>query len=95
FAGPQDAANPEHARPFWYGGNFKVTVEVGAPVPGTTHHVFQTCCAYLLRLKVWKRTTDGCSASQHFHYNFSEFSFTVVRSDLPCGEGLLSKLPLP
>ena len=102
FAGAQGAyrvtlpaANPEHARPFWYGGNFKVTVEVGAPVPGTTHHAFQTCCAYLLRLKVWKRTTDGCSASQHFHYNFSEFSFTIVRSDLPCGEGLLGTLALP
>jgi len=76
------ATNPEHDRPFWYGGNFKVTVTIDATIPANPHKVFETCCAYLLRLKVWKRTTDGCTSSQYFHYNYSEFSFTVIREDL-------------
>ena len=82
------ASDPEHDRPFWYGGNFQVTVTVGDPVPLTPHQVFETCCAYLLRLDVWKRTTSGCSAPRHFHNNQCEFSFTLVRTDLPCGEDL-------
>lgn len=86
-----DPSEPEHDRPFWFGGHFKVTVTVGDPVPGTSHHVFETCCAYLLRLKVWKRTTDGCTSSQHFHRNWSEFSFTIIRTDHPCSEGLLEE----
>ena len=73
------ASNPEHDRPFWQGGNYKVTVTVGAPVPGTSHSVFETCCAYLLRLDVWKRTTSGCGI---IHRNRCEFSFTVLREDL-------------
>lgn len=81
---PTDA---EAGRPGWFGGRFKVTVTVGDPVPGTNHQVFQTCCAYLLRLGVWKRTTNGCSSSVHFHRNWAEFSFTLVRTDLPCGQG--------
>jgi hypothetical protein len=74
--------NPEHDRPFWYGGHFKVTVTADDLVPSTSHKVFETCCAYLLRLRVWKRTTDGCTSSQYFHYNHCEFSFTVIRTDL-------------
>ena len=75
-------ANPEHDRPFWFGGNFKVTVDVGDIVPATVHKVFETCYAYLLRLRVWKRTTNGCTGSYNFHYNHCEFSFTVIREDL-------------
>lgn len=80
--------DPERGRPFWHGGNFQVTVTVGDPVPLTTHRVFETCCAYLLRLDVWKRTTSGCGGPRHFHNNRCEFSFTLVRTDLPCGEDL-------
>ncbi len=77
------AANPEHDRPFWYGGHFKVTVLVDALVPSNPHKVFETCCAYLLRLWVWKRTIEGlCTTPQYFHYNHCEFSFTVIREDL-------------
>ncbi len=65
----------ERARPFWYGGNFKVSVTV-------SDSVFPTCCAYLLRLWVWKRTTNGCTSSRYFHNNLCEFSFTVIREDL-------------
>jgi hypothetical protein len=75
-------ANPEHDRPFWYGGNFKVTVTVDDLVPSTEHKAFETCCAYLLRLKVWKRTTNGCTGPAYFHVNHCEFSFTVIREDL-------------
>ncbi len=67
--------NPEHDRPFWYGGKFKVTVTVD-------DKVFETCCAYSLRLRVWKRTTNGCTGSYYFHYNHCDFSFTVIREDL-------------
>ncbi|WP_136806818.1 hypothetical protein [Desulfosediminicola flagellatus] len=70
------------ARPHWYGGNFKVTVPVDGIVPGSPHKAFETCCAFLIRLKVWKRTTNGCTAPQHFHTNWCEFSFTVLREDL-------------
>ncbi|MFP7755612.1 hypothetical protein ACLG6S_13360 [Thermodesulfobacteriota bacterium B35] len=69
------ATDPEHDRPFWYGGDFKVTVTV-------SDTAFPTCCAYLLRLWVWKRTTNGCTSSRHFHNNLCEFSFTVIREDL-------------
>lgn len=69
----------EHDRPFWYGGDYKITLNVGDPVPGTSHRVFETCCAYLLRLDVWKRTTSGCG---DIHRNQCEFSFTVIREDL-------------
>ena len=66
-------------RPFWYGGNYKVTVTVGATIPSNTHKAFETCCAFLLRLRVWKRTTNGCG---RIHLNTCEFSFTVIREDL-------------
>lgn len=75
-------ADPEHDRPFWFGGNFKITVTVGDAVPSTPHHAFETCCAFQLRLRVWKRATNGCSSSYSFHYNQCEFSFTVIREDL-------------
>lgn len=84
-------SNPEHDRPFWNGGHFKITVVVGDPVPSTSHHVFETCCAFLLRLRVWKRTTNGCTSSMYFHSNWSEFSFTIIRADLPCAETVLSE----
>lgn len=73
---------PEHARPFWFGGHFKVTTTVGATVPSNPHKAFETCCAFLVRLRVWKRTTNGCTGSTYFHYNHCEFSFTVIREDL-------------
>ena len=66
-------------RPFWYGGNYKVTVTVGATILGNTHKAFETCCAFLLRLRVWKRTTNGCG---RIHLNTCEFSFTIIREDL-------------
>jgi hypothetical protein len=70
------------ARPHWYGGNFKVTVPVGGVVLSNPHQAFETCCAFLLRLRVWKRTTDGCTSPVHFHVNLCEFSFTLFREDL-------------
>ena len=69
-------------RPHWYGGNFKVTVPVDGVVPANPHRAFETCCAFLLRLRVWKRTTDGCTSPVYFHVNWCEFSFTVFREDL-------------
>ncbi len=69
------ATDPERDRPFWYGGGFKVNVTV-------SDTAFPTCCAYLLRLWVWKRTTNGCTPSRYFHNNLCEFSFTVIREDL-------------
>ena len=82
YRGGLPLANPEHDRPFWFGGNFKVKVKVDDIVPATEHKVFETCCAYLLRLRVWKRTTNGCTGSYYFHFNHCEFSFTVIREDL-------------
>jgi len=70
------------SRPHWSGGNFKVTVPVGGLVPGNPHRAFETCCAFLLRLRVWKRTTNGCTSPRHFHANWCEFSFTLFREDL-------------
>jgi len=57
-------------RPHWYGGNFKVSV------PGTA---FPVSCAYLLRLRTWKRTTNGCTSPYYFHWNVCEFSFCVIK----------------
>ena len=79
---PLPPANPEHDRPIWYGGNFKVTVPVDGLVPANPHKAFETCCAFQLDLEVWKRTTNGCSSPRHFHANRCEFSFTVIREDL-------------
>ena len=76
------ATNPEHDRPFWYGGKFKVTVTVDDAIPSSPHKVFETCCAYTLHLGVWKRTTNGCTGPYHFHYNHCSFGFTVIREDL-------------
>jgi hypothetical protein len=81
------STDPECNRPIWFGGNFKVTLTVDDPLPGNLHRVFETCCAYLLRLDVWKRTTDGCTIPRWFHYNQCEFSFTVIREDLIGKEG--------
>ena len=61
------------ARPLWSGGDFKVTLR------GTD---FPECCAYLLRLWAWKRTTNGCSDPSVTHDNQFELSFTVLRPDL-------------
>ena len=58
------------ARPFWYGGNFKVTLQGSA---------FPVSCAYLLRLRAWKRTFRGCDNPYHFHWNVAEFSFCVIK----------------
>jgi len=60
-------------RALWYGGDFKVTLH-GSDFP--------ECCAYLLRLWAWKRTTNGCSDPSVTHYNQFELSFTVLRPDL-------------
>ena len=60
-------------RALWHGGNFKVMLH-GSDFP--------ECCAYLLRLWAWKRTTNGCSDPSVTHYNQFELSFTVLRPDL-------------
>jgi hypothetical protein len=60
-------------RPQWYGGDFKVTL-TGADFP--------ECCAYLLHLRAWKRTTNGCTDPQWVHANEFEFAFTVLRPEL-------------
>jgi hypothetical protein len=60
-------------RPHWYGGDFKVTI-TGADFP--------QCCAYLLHLRAWKRTTTGCTDPQWVHANEFELSFTVLRPEL-------------
>ena len=60
-------------RPHWYGGDYKVTL-TGADFP--------ECCAYLLRLHAWKRTTNGCSAPEWTHYNTFELAFTILRAEL-------------
>jgi hypothetical protein len=61
-------------RPYWYGGNFKLTP------PGTA---FPESCAYLLPLRAWKRTTDGCTDPYYFHANVCEFSFCVIKPTKP------------
>ncbi len=61
------------SRALWYGGDFKVSLR-GSDFP--------ECCAYLLRLWAWKRTTNGCSDPSVTHANQFELSFTVLRPDL-------------
>jgi len=60
-------------RPHWYGGDYKVTI-TGADFP--------ECCAYLFRLRAWKRTTNGCSSPEVVHWNQFSYSFTVLRPEL-------------
>jgi hypothetical protein len=60
-------------RPHWYGGDYKVTLR-GSDFP--------VCCAYLLRLWAWKRTTNGCSDPSVTHWNQFEITFTVLRPEL-------------
>jgi hypothetical protein len=59
-------------RPFWSGGSFKLTL------PGSA---FPQSCAYLLRLRAWKRTFNGCTRPYHFHWNVCEFSFCVIKPE--------------
>ncbi|MDP2659403.1 MAG: hypothetical protein Q8R28_01560, partial [Dehalococcoidia bacterium] len=65
-----DALAQGASRPFWRGGSFKVTL------PGSA---FPASCAYLLRLRSWKRTTDGCTDPYYFHANVCELSFCVIK----------------
>lgn len=58
------------ARPHWHGGHFKLKVNGSA---------FPVSCAYLLRLRAWKRTTTGCVDPYYFHANVCEFSFCLAR----------------
>ncbi len=60
-------------RPQWYGGDYKVTIR-GSDFP--------ECCAYLLRLWAWKRTSNGCNSPSLTHWNQFELTFTVLRPDL-------------
>lgn len=76
FSGPQGlyraglpAGDPEHDRPFWYGGSYKVTV------PGSA---FETC-AYTLTLRVWKRTIVSCQDPYYVHVNWCSYSFTIEK----------------
>jgi hypothetical protein len=43
---------------------------------------FPVCCAYILRLYAWKRTTNGCSAPSNVHHNQFEIAFTVLRQEI-------------
>ena len=61
------AADPEHDRPYWFGGNFKVTIK------GSRF----TTCAYTLSLRVWKRTIEDCTDPLHVHVNWCSYSFTI------------------
>lgn len=70
----QDALSQGAVRPHWKGGNFKVTLK------GTD---FPKSCAYLFRLRAWKRTTDGCTNPYYFHANICEFSICVIRPISP------------
>lgn len=54
------------SRPHWYGGQFKVTLSGADFIP----------CAYLFRIWVWKRTTNGCWL---IYRNRCEFSFCVEK----------------
>jgi len=60
-------------RPHWYGGNYKVTLK-GADFPD--------CCAYLIDLFAWKRSTNGCSDPISGHNNRYQVTFTVLRPEL-------------
>ena len=61
--------DPEHDRPCWKGGNYKVTVKGDK---------FSTC-AYTLRLRVWKRTREHCTDPYHVHVNWCSLSFTIKK----------------
>ena len=61
--------DPEHDRPYWFGGNFKVTL---------TGEKFNTC-AYTLKLHVWKRTIVGCQKPYYVHGNWCSYSFTIKK----------------
>lgn len=73
--GPEyhDALSQGAPRPHWYGGDYKVRLR-GSDFP--------VCCAYLLRLRAWKRTTNGCTDPRWVHYNEFEIAFTVLRKEL-------------
>jgi hypothetical protein len=60
-------------RPHWYGGDYKVTLR-GVDFP--------VCCAYILRLRAWKRTTNGCADPRLVHNNEFEIAFTILRQEI-------------
>ncbi len=59
-------------RPHWQGGDYKVTL---------SGEDFPACCAYLVTLHAWKRTTNGCTNVKWTHFNRSSVSFTVLRPE--------------
>ncbi len=61
------STNPEHDRPYWYGGDFKVTI---------SGDEFEKC-AYTLKLRTWKRTIENCQNSYYVHANWCSYSFTI------------------
>lgn len=63
------AADPERDRPYWFGGNFKVTVKGDR---------FETC-AYTFKLRVWKRTIVHCTHPKNVHVNWCSYSFTIKK----------------
>jgi hypothetical protein len=59
-------------RPSWQGGVFTLTIPNLAESPA-----FPRSCAYLLRLRAYKRTIVSCSHN-HAHMNESTVTFTVL-----------------
>jgi hypothetical protein len=59
-------------RPHWFGGHYKVTLR------GSD---FERCCAYILRLRAWKRTAN-CNDPSQVHRNEFEVAFTILRPEL-------------
>jgi hypothetical protein len=68
--GPQTAARPK-----WFGGAMKLTIDNAAPV-------FPKTCCYLIELTVWKRNIANChapaGADDLSYYNQTHYSFTVT-----------------
>jgi hypothetical protein len=72
-------------RPYWYGGDYKVTLR-GCDFP--------VCCAYEVRLRAWKRTWNGCQVPEWTHWNRFHNTFTILRRDL-CPDICRDNQPAP
>ena|SRR5271165_4206885 len=64
-----DALVQGATRPFWSGGNYKVTLRACD---------FPESCAYDFQLCAWIRTTNGCTFSECQNLDYNIFDFTVT-----------------